>query len=322
MSLRKQVLKLAYEVREGALDSTLSVSSLLRRCLTICHMLKRDAEWIKLELDGYDIKWETMGELMKNVPSYRHVNLLYRDIYGNPVLIPHKARDVTNYVLSNSIPQVEGYKDGMRIVGGVTDLIRDTFKVPIGSADVSSGQLLDIIESVRNRVLEFANNIILELEYGGILSSIFEETRKFVDSKLVDICPSAIEKLTKTYCDLVTGSSPLEWSQIAFACRDILQDFTDSIYSQKYLPKDEKPPRREETKRKVKFTLRSRTSKRNTERELIESQIDYLLNYFDKLVNLVNKDAHPVGFEVEKEDAHRCVIYTYLIIGDILRLLG
>jgi len=56
MSSRKQILRLAYEVRIGAIDSIWDVSSLLRRCLTISQMLKRDVEWIKLELYGYGDK--------------------------------------------------------------------------------------------------------------------------------------------------------------------------------------------------------------------------------------------------------------------------
>lgn len=202
-------------------------------------------------------------------------------------------------------------------------MLREKSHIPIFSAEISPIALKGIIDNVRNRTLEFANDIILELEYGGILSSIFEETRKFVDSKLIESCPSAIEKLTKTYEDIVSGSSSLEWSQIAFACRDILQDFTDSIYKSEYLPNGEKPPTREETIKKLAFTLRAKVPKdKDSERELNTAQITYLLNYFNKLINLVQKHTHPAKLQVKKEDAHRCVIYTYLVIGDILALVG
>lgn len=321
MSLREQILKLAYEARNEALKADSSVSSLLRKCYTICHMLKRDVEWIKLELFGYE-KWETRGELWEHVPSYRRVHLLYRDIYGNPVLVPSKLSFLTKHAVAESIGQVESSIKGMYIAGGITDYIREQFKVPVVSAMISPVDLKGIVESVRNRALEFVNNAILELEYGDILSNIFEETRKVVDSRLVEVCPLAIEKLTKTYSDIITGSSSLEWSQIAFACRDILQDFTDSIYKADYRPEGEISPTREQTKKKLAFTLWARMPKlKDKERKLIESQIDYLLSYFSKLTDLIQKYTHPVGFEVTKEDAHRCVLYTYLVIGDILKIL-
>ena len=286
-------------------------------------MLRRDVEWIKLELNGYKDKWKTVGELQKNAPSYRNVRLLYRDVYGRPIMISNDSRFITEYTVFNSIGQIEDYEHtGMAISGGRTDLMREQSGVPVFSAEIASVYLKGILESVRNRALEFANNIILELEYGSILSNVFEETRKFVDEQLVEVCPSAIKKLTKTYCDIVKGSSSLEWSQIAFACRDILQDFAESIYSPDYLPEDEKPPTRNQTIKKIAFTLKAKTSKtEDAERKLIVSQIDYLLNYFAKLTEVIQKATHPVGFKVKKEDAHRCVIYTYLIIGDILKFL-
>ena len=322
LSSREQILKLAYEARNEAFKADSSVSSLLRKCFTICQMLEREVEWIRLELFGYD-KWKTIGELMAHVPKCRRVHLLYRDKFGNPVFLPSKLSLLAKHAVAQSVAQIESLEGGMYLAGANVDKIREVLNVPIGSAMIGNVQLKGIVESVRNRALEFVNNIILELEYGDILSSIFEETRQFVDSKLVEICPSAIEKLTKTYGDIVRGSSSLEWSQIAFACRDILQDFTDSIYEPDDLPKGEKPPTRAQTKKKLELTLRARKTKlKDTERELIESQIGYLSSYFDKLVDLIQKYTHPVGFEVKKEDAHRCVVYTYLVIGDILRILG
>jgi len=286
-------------------------------------MLKRDVEWIKLELYGYGDKWKTKGEAWEHAPSYRKTHLLYKDIYGRPMSVKEKLRFLTEHVVTQSISEIESEMyTGMRMVGGMIDFVREEFEAPVLSAEISALALKRIVESVRNRALEFVNNVILELVYGDILSNIFEETRKFVDSKLVEICPSAIEKLTKTYSDVVTGSSSLTWSQVAFACRDILQDFTDSIYKPEYLPEGEKTPTRKQTIKKLAFTLKARMSKsKDNERKLIESQIDRLLNYFDKLNEIIQKHTHPEKFKVEKEDAHRCVIYTYLIIGDILKVL-
>lgn len=285
-------------------------------------MMKRDVEWIKLELFGYD-KWKTMGELKDHVPRYRRVHLLFRDIYGNPVFLTPNLSSLADYAVKESIGQIESSVDGMYLAGGTIDYLREALKQPIGSAMIGNVQLKGIVESVRNRVLEYVNNVVLEFEYGDILSNIFEETRRVVDSRLVEICPSALEKLTKTYADLVRDSSSLARSQIAFACRDILQDFTDSIYKPSYLPSGEQSPTREQTKRKLALALRARTPKsKDAERSLIESQMDFLLNYFSKLTDIIQKYTHPVDFDVTKEDADRCVMYTYLVIGDILKCLN
>jgi len=321
LSSREEIVALAYEARKEAFRDDSSVGSLLRKCYTICEMMKRDVEWVRLELFGYD-KWKTMGELRDHVPRYRRVRLLYRDIYGNPVFLEPKLSHLADYAVKESIGQIESSIDGMYIAGGTVDYLREALRSPIGSAMISNVQLKGIVESVRNRALELVNNVILEMEYGDMLSTIFEETRKFVDSKLLEICPSAIEKLTKIYRDLPKDSSSLACSQVAYACRDILQDFTDSIYKDEYLTPGEKAPTREQTKRKLALTLRARMEEmKDTERELIESQIDFLLSYFGRLIEFIQKHTHPTGFEVTKEDAQRCVVYAYLVMGDILKAL-
>ena len=53
----------------------------------------------------------------------------------------------------------------------------------------------------------------------------------------------------------------------------------------------------------------------------VETQIEYLSNYFDNLSSFIQKNMHPDRFEVTEEDAKRCVIYTYLVIADVLKLL-
>ena len=325
MASRKQVLQIAYEVRVGAINSIGDVSTLLRKCLTICNMLRREVEWINLELNRYyGDKYKTLGEAWDNIPKYRQTRLLYKDAWGRPALVEDNLHFLTKHAVLLSINQIEGQQyTGIKMLGGEVDFVREQYHVPVVSAEIPAFALKGIIEAVRNKALEFANNIILELEYGDILSSIFEETRKFVDSKLIEISPSAIEKLNKTYRGIVNGSSSLEWSQIAFACRDILQDFTDAIYKPDYLPKNEKPPTRAQTIKKLALTLQTRVTKtKDSERKLTVNQIDYLLNYFSELNNLVQKHTHPEKFDVKKEDTHKCVIYTYLIIGDILRIIS
>jgi hypothetical protein len=318
MSSRKQALQLAYEVRVNAINSILDVSTLLRKCLTICNMLRREVEWINLELYGYyGDKWKMLGEAWNNVPKYRQTRLLYKDAWGRPILVQDKLHFLTKHAVLLPISQIENEKyRGIKMLGGEVDSIREQYNVSVTSAEIPAFALKGIVEAVRNKTLEFANSIILELEYSDIPADIFEENRKFVDSKLIEICPSAVKKLTKTYRDIFSGSSSLDWSQIAFACRDILQDLTDSIYKPDYLPEGEKPPTRAQTIKKLAFTLQARMPKTaDSERELTVAQI----NYFDKLNNLIQKHTHPEKHEVGKEDAERCVIYTYLIIGDILK---
>ena len=100
-------------------------------------------------------------------------------------------------------------------------------------------------------MLDFLNDLILELRYGGLPTDIFEESRKTVDKGLVGLSRPTLEKLVETYQKLSVTSTALEFSTVAFSCRDILQDFTDAIFKPEYLREGEVAPTREQTKNKV-----------------------------------------------------------------------
>ncbi|MBU4501748.1 MAG: hypothetical protein KKA79_04095 [Nanoarchaeota archaeon] len=149
------------------------------------------------------------------------------------------------------------------------------------------------------------------------LHHIFTETKEFVDTELAVICPDALEKLRLCYEELLSGAHSHRNARIAYDCREILKDFTDTIFKEGYLPKGKKKPNRNETKNKLRYTLEAKGIKSKTTKNLLETQI----NYFNALSNYLQKNTHPYGFEVMKEDANNCVIYTYLMIRDVLKLL-
>lgn len=157
-----------------------------------------------------------------------------------------------------------------------------------------------------------------EEKAGTVVESIFRDTRKFVDAELMQICPEVFKKLTETYKDLEAGQSRLKWSQVAFACRDILQDFTEAIYD-KYVPPGEIRPRREQTANKIRLVVESATNSK-TERIFIPALAEYLSQYFEGLNELIQKHTHGSP-DIEKEDANRCLIYTYLLIRDVLKII-
>ena len=113
----------------------------------------------------------------------------------------------------------------------------------------------------------------------------------------------------------MASNSQYDWKKIAFACRDVLIDFSEAIYKPEYLPSGEKVPTRDQTKNKIRITLLAKLGNSKTEeRRLIETQIEYS----DRLIDFVNKHLHQYA---SKGDAQKCIIYTYLTISDILKLI-
>jgi hypothetical protein len=55
---------------------------------------------------------------------------------------------------------------------------------------------------------------------------------------------------------------------------------------------------------------------------MLTALVDFLNAYFDKLTFYIQKHTHPKVFKTTHEDTNRCVIYTCLVIGDIIKFLG
>ena len=81
-------------------------------------------------------------------------------------------------------------------------------------AVVAENSIHTILVGVRNRIGEFLDDTILELEYGTIPENVFENIRE-VDSKMVEMCPDAINKLQVIYENVSSGSTSEYWSHVA-----------------------------------------------------------------------------------------------------------
>lgn len=154
------------------------------------------------------------------------------------------------------------------------------------------------------------------------LDRLFSGTREYVDSQLANIAPETLSKLSSVYLDLLEGKSSLKWKQVALACRDIIEDITEELLLPEYLPEGAERPKREQTKNKLRYVLSSKSSRA----EISRTEVDFTLalsvhlnEYFTALNDLIQRNVH--ASEIGKTQAEKCVIYTYLFIGDVLRFL-
>lgn len=157
----------------------------------------------------------------------------------------------------------------------------------------------------------------LELRFGGVIETIFEENKKIVDSKLIEICPDAVEKFASAY-ERLKENTPESLAQGVLTCRRILKDFADAIYPPKnILVKGRKVGEEEYINRLWAFT--SEKIEHGTNGDLIKSEVEYIGNRIDTLYVLTCKGTHST---ITKDEAERAIIRTYLLIGDLIKLGG
>jgi hypothetical protein len=163
-----------------------------------------------------------------------------------------------------------------------------------------------------------------ELKFSGISDDIFSRLRTRVDSDVGKLIPESINKFSSVYNNLLS-ENPEDWSNAVHSCRRILKDLADKLF----------PPREDRVikggkkpnviklgednyvNRLIAFIESKTSSEKFT--KIVGSHLDFIGNRLDSIVESSHKGSHTTI--TTKEEADRYVIYTYLIVGDILSLL-
>ena len=320
-----EALNLAKKTRMGLPEESIALPAVLQNCKTICRYLgKLDGNrWIDYELNGYPRLDKTKDE-QHEIPEYRKVNQIFKDVNGVPIqIIGNLAPILGELSLDNSIMEILQCKTGGMAVPVSPALnmlnsqkFRIEYKMPDSAPSVSHGiisesQLAKIINGVQDKIYEFLDNVILELEYGKIPETVFETIRKEVDEKFRRQCPSAIEKLIVVYEQLNSDNSVV-YSQIAGTCRQIIKDVADSVCPTTQFNKTDGNVELNDAKFLNRLLVGIESS---NERQLFKSMFNYTAQFLHNIHSYASKGDHS---PFQKSDAVRCVVYTYILLGDIL----
>lgn len=324
---RDDALELAKKTRMRLSAGTIELSNTLQDCKTVCRYLgiSGSHEWIDFELNGYSTEHLAGFEQIKKfIPEYRHVNQVFYGEYDQPLIGDSAFNNILGRMpLNHPIHEIMQFKEKWVTIRSSTvlDLLnkRDVqekyLSAPerIAYAKVSPNQIAKIIGGINNRIYEFLDNLILELEYGQIPKTIFENIREEVDSKFMQLCPNAIEKLPVIY-EQLGSENKVVYSQIAGTCRQIIKDVADSLYPASRSRIDEvRGSVRLDDSKSINRILESIKSK--SEKSVFKSMFEYTDNFLHSLQKYSSKGDHS---DFQKSDAIRCVMYTYILLGDIL----
>ncbi|MFW9881599.1 MAG: hypothetical protein ACFFG0_51695 [Candidatus Thorarchaeota archaeon] len=337
MNKNNEILKLAEGLQNDIYNDSISVTNIVRKTLTIAQLLNRtkDVEWLQYELNGYEIPSEEIEELKKcdkklskkNIMKEREwyknlgLHLIVPDYRSNVIakfqFVPQSFEDIAlGYTLDSKYRQKEIFItypiyliEERKDQGIILDTGNDKVQGIILKTD-----LKNILNQVKNRVLKLINEIIIEIKYSQIPYDIFEESKKIVDNELMKVSPETFKTLISTYEKLKTSKSTEDFSQIAHLCRRILMSFADSVD-----PYINKQSGNELTKQNYINRIMnyiSQITESETNKKLMEASVKYINDFIKTINKLANKGEHD---KITKDDANRCIIYTYLIIGDIIK---
>ncbi len=295
-----EAIKIAEEIISNIEIEPFTITN-VRKFFRLVSVLKMENEikWIQRELYGY--------KNLNDFPSYRKV----RDSQNKNKFV--FVRD--NYAMLRTYTE---NGDTLNFDPLPDDGFYTHYKIRVGPE-----KFYYILNFVDNEIYRKTSGILSKLKFEKIEYDIFEETRKSVNEELNARCPNAFEKLTEIYTDMIESKSKLDLQQVAHGCRVVLKDFADSVFP----PTDKKIKDlygnehdlkdNNYVNRIIAFVQENMDSKSN--KEFMSSHLAYLASFLDNVNDLASTGTHT---EISKEQAKRCLIYTYLMLGDIINLSG
>lgn len=169
----------------------------------------------------------------------------------------------------------------------------------------------------------FLSNTYFELKFSSVAQDIFDRIRERVDESIGYVVPESVMKFSAVYENLASENNE-DWSNAVHSCRRILQDTADSLYparEDKIVESGSKPKTIKlgpdnYINRLIAYIEENSDSERF--QHIVGSHLSYMGERLDAIFRAAQKGSHDVISS--QDEADRYVVYTYLVVGDILKL--
>lgn len=180
-----------------------------------------------------------------------------------------------------------------------------------------------ILPHIKELARAWVSKTYCSLKFGSIPQNIFEQKRTFVDNKLKELVPEALEKFVSVYDNLLS-SKPEDWANAVHSCRRILENIADELYPptdstvEKIICGKKKRIKlgKDQYVNRLMAFIESKSNSR-TFKKIVGSTLGHIGNRLDSVCEAAHKGTHA---EIPKDEATTYVIYTYLLMSDILSL--
>jgi hypothetical protein len=309
-----ELLSLAKSLLVQAEAGPGQLSPLIRQSLRLARETgsKLFEEWLYGELNGY-MDYSVIARLRVLTKAERELlwDMQYRGRrIDDPKVGWRGGRPTMSF---------KGDEDRMFTVSIVE--IEERLQVTDRLAAEQSG-LAKVYRQVHSVLHENLLTLYVELKYRGVPTSIFEETRREVDSRLALLCPDAMEAFSSAY-DKLRSARAEDWATALTSCRRLLKEVADVLApSSEVVPQalggeEEHELSSERYVNRLKDLVDKSVSSKS-DRQLWKEQADGLKRMIDAVYRKASKGTHA---HVTQREARRVVIATYLLVGDLIDLL-
>ena len=338
----QRILDLVTEGLSELEAGSVPLSSIIRKSIRVAR-LRNDYEsllWLQMEMISFEDKEAKLRVVRELAPHFsksqfeelrrRHAETTILERRMRRIDLPGKSGDDEKALplgveeLENRLDQLESEHAAAVPPQGLHTL--DLYYAEKQRAQIQTmttaliADTRDIMSRIRQRVHDFLSTTEKQLLYGQVNADIFEQNRRFVDSRMQKLAPEVFDKFVVVYQRMSDGD-PEARSHAITSCRRILKALADAVYpasNEKVVGIDDKE--RKLTENKYISRLWQFVSDRvggKSSGDLLLACTEDLGNRLDKAYDLQCKGVHD---EVTEFEVNQCVIQTYLLVGDILRI--
>jgi len=179
---------------------------------------------------------------------------------------------------------------------------------------------LEVIERATHRVFTYLCTVERDLSYIGVNADIFERHRRRVESFLSRISPRVLEQFTAAYRRAREDDAESKTHALT-TCRRILESVADVVYPPRPEPVVDASgkPRDVGPENYINrlWMLVADSMSGSTHSKLLLATLQDFGSRIDKVYSLTNKGVHD---DVTQAEVDTCVMQTYLLAGEILRI--
>lgn len=328
MEKTKEILQLSEEILRNIELQEISLSNIAMRCARLARITGNQPamDLFKFELIGYPTD-DTGLVLREAFEIAKYANRRFRKA--------DQAGALKDYIFPQTVAELENEleaaKEQMKVAADRDISISSAnpnqhVYSPPGNA-IERNSLRQVItekskkiDQLKTGYYNYVLGVYYETKFKNITEDIFKKKKLVVDKTLATYLPETFEKFVSVYENLQSEQSE-NWANAVHSCRRVLKDLSDFLY----------PASDEEidigSGKKIKLSdenyivrlkqfIKINESNKSYVR-VVGSTLEYIGDRIDSIYKSTNKGTHAM---VEQEEAENYVMYTYMLVGDIMEL--
>lgn len=340
LSRNEYILNLVNDTLNGIDKTDMTLSSIIRKCIRIARLRNDYINLWWLNWETVSISNKKFNEIAQEIAPYFSKNEFesYKKNFAlewirerSMVVVTENLKVTENQVCALSVGEIEVSIENNKRTASESFPPQGLHPLDLYFEEQSKGKIRlisntliqgeeKILERIRQRAHDFLSHTEKQLLFGQLNADIFEDNRQYVDQKLGELCPEALSQFASAYRR--TQEMNLEsYAQASTSCRRIIKSLADALY-----PCSDKPIMCADGKCRIlsddKYINRlyqyiHEKTANSSSSELLLAEVEFLCNKIEKLYGLTCKGIHA---EISEFEINQCIIQTYLLAGDILRI--